>query len=508
MFRNILKLIFLSLSLLISVFPSMGRDGFVPVRNFAMSDYHGGGQNWGAVEDAIDRVYVANGYGMLCYDGSNWNLYQLPNYTTVRSLLADHHNGRIYAGGTSEFGYFSPTPHTGTLKYTSLSDRLHNLRPSLSEVWDIVECNGKVLFRSDYHIFCYDGKRISTLTSAKRISKIANVGGRIYVAFGDGTLAHLEGNKFKVLPGSESLRNKKISVILPFNGSKVLIGTAFDGLLVYDGETITPLNSTINDFLKGNQLFCGALNGNNYVFGTVQAGAVIYNFNSGETSYISKTSGLINNTVLAANYDSANNLWLSLDYGLAYVCCNTPMLNLTGSLSPIGAGYASLNLGSKLFLGTNQGLYSMNYPPGPSMALPSFNQLLKGQIWSLTQIGGSIFASSDAGLFASNGGETFLPIAGIPGTARVRPMKGDPTRAFALSYDGFHLLKLNGGRGWTPDTSRGITILPLTSFSMSRAISGWHIGAKGCIIFATTLFQINLTTRCSTTEKTDSKTTN
>lgn len=429
--------------------PLAARDGYMPVRNFTMSDYGGSAQNWDAVEDARHRVYVANGSGVLCYDGAVWSLHQLSNYTAVRSLLYDTATGRVYAGGTEEFGYFAPQSGDGQLRYTSLSRELKKLQPALTEVWDIVSSGGNVWFRSDYHLFSYDGCRVNTLSSAKRIANIATVGGGLFVAFDDGSLARVSGNRLQSMPEMPLLRDRKISALLPYDrGSKLLIGTAVDGLYLFDGHDVQPFDSRINDFLKQNQLFCGATNGTEYVFGTVRGGAVTINFKTGEVGYVNKSNGLTNNTVLSADYDSAGNLWLSLDHGLAYVVCNTPMHNITGSASPIGAGYAALSYGDKLYLGTNQGLFVVDYPLAATPALPDFRQLLQGQIWSLTQAGGTVFAASDAGLYVRQASGQFAVVPGLRGTTRVRTLRNHPDMALALTYDGFHLLR-GGGGSWT-----------------------------------------------------------
>ena len=167
----------------------------------------------------------------------------------------------------------------------------------------------------------------------------------------------------------------------------MLVGTSDDGLYIYDGISAIPFDCDINQFLKDNQLFSAACQGDCYVFGTVNRGAAVINFDNGRVDYINKESGLQNNTVLSACFDRAGNLWLSLDNGLDYAVYNTPMTNLTGPLNPIGAGYASYRNGERIYFGTNQGLYSAPYPFHPSPSPMRFHQEAKGQVWSITEIG-------------------------------------------------------------------------------------------------------------------------
>lgn len=422
-------------------------DGYVPVRNFSIADYSGSAQNWGCVQDALGRVYVANGYGMLCYDGSSWRRYNLPNYTSVRSLLFDDARGCIYAGGSEEFGYFSSEKPDGGLEYTSLSGKTGLLHPGLTEVWNIFRTGDMVWFQGDYHIFRYDGNAIKTYDTKSRITYATAIDNRVYIALDNGSILLMTGERLQPLPGLERLAGKKIVALLPYREkNNILIGTSLDGLYLYNGEHASEFNTDINDFLKKNQLFCASERDNNYVFGTVNYGAVVKNFVTGRIEYINRAVGLLNNTVLAADFDFIGNLWLSLDYGLGYAVYNTPVWNITGISGPIGAGYASLVKGNTIYLGTNQGLYTAQYPLESTPSPAKFEQLLHGQVWSINDYGNTIFVGSDAGAYASDGTGGFYKIEGLDGTACIRPLHGVPDRALALTYQGFRLLGKDGSR--------------------------------------------------------------
>lgn len=420
-------------------------NGYVPVRNFTLNDYSANAQNWGCVQDSLGRIYVANGYGMLCHDGSVWRLSHLPNYTSVRSLLYDGATGRIYAGGSEEFGYFSSGSSSDGLTYTSLSDALGELHPGLTEVWKIVKADGKIWFQGDYHVFCYDKGSITTFNPGSRITRASGIGKTLYIALDDGRIIGIKDGKMRSLSGLEALSGLKITAMLPFESGKMLIGTSLDGLFVYDGHKAVEYDCDISDFLKKNQLFCASSRGDDYVFGTVNQGAVVENFSTGRIEYINKNVGLLNNTVLGTDFDQAGNLWLSLDYGLGYAVYNTPVWNITGVSGPIGAGYASLVWNNRIYLGTNQGLYAAPYPLESNPSPAKFTQLLQGQVWSIDRYGDTVFVGSDTGTYVSEGGERFTRIPGIGASTRIRMFRGRTDRAIALTYQGFYLLGRDSG---------------------------------------------------------------
>lgn len=56
------------------------------VQNFAPQDYGGHGQSWAIVQSPQGLLYVANGFGVLEYDGVSWRLIETSSRSTARSL--------------------------------------------------------------------------------------------------------------------------------------------------------------------------------------------------------------------------------------------------------------------------------------------------------------------------------------------------------------------------------------------------------------------------------------
>jgi hypothetical protein len=78
--------------------------------------------SWAFIQDNRGVMYIGNGYGVLEFDGSSWRLIQTTERSQCQSLAKDD-DGRIYVGGTSDFGYLEPDS-TGSMVYVSLGERL------------------------------------------------------------------------------------------------------------------------------------------------------------------------------------------------------------------------------------------------------------------------------------------------------------------------------------------------------------------------------------------------
>ena len=77
-----------------------------------------------------------------------------------------------------------------------------------------------------------------------------------------------------------------------------------------------------------------------------------------------------------------------------------------------GSGYASLIKDGRLYLGTNQGLYSTRYPVDNSPEPLRLTTCLNSQVWTLEEIDGTLFCGNDYGAYVIEGNTPHF----IPGT--------------------------------------------------------------------------------------------
>ena len=426
--------------------------GFAPIRNFTRHNYGGGSQNWAVSQDPLGRLYFANSFGMLKYDGIRWSLYQLPNYTTVRSVLADDKTGRIYVGGSGEFGYFEADGSIYNLHYVSLINRIPQKERNFTEIWNIHDINdGKLAFQGDFKVFVIEGERSTVVKSTEKMTTSGAIKGELYVGTQSGKLLRMAADRL-VEVASDPAR-ERIVAILPYEGPEgaMMVVTATGGLFASDGASLHPLNWDITGFLRENKVFSATCSGNSYAFGTVNEGAVVVNSSTGQKTYIDKDTGLQDNTVLGLGFDFSSNLWLCLDNGISYAMVDSPVFNLLGATSEAGAGYASMLFKNRLLLATNRGLFSTAYPFLQNSEPPQLSRIHSGQVWGLDSIGNDLFVSADDGLYMMNpGGGGLQKMPGINlGCWYVAPLRRHPDKALASTYNGFYLLEKVGGKWQT-----------------------------------------------------------
>lgn len=416
------------------------------LRNFSPIEYNGGTQNWEISEIRDNLMAFANNHGLIVFDGENWQIHPVANYTSVRSLAFDAKKLCVYAGASDEFGYFDINTATFNVEYHSLSKLLPANMRMFGEIWKIhLLPSGEVLFQGREHLFSLrQGNKLITLKTAGAVENSSLVGDRVYVSTKTGIYTY-HGGKLSPLPGTGNLTGKRVSGVVQYNG-KVMFVTMSDGLFIYDGHTATPFELDISPLLKDNNVFCAAA-GKRYIgFGTIKNGLIVKDLQTGSNYYVNTNTGLQNNTVLSMSFDSLDNIWLGLDMGLSYVMLESSYGNLLGANNTIGTGYTSAINGNQLYMGTNQGLFSIPYPLQNSILPPKAQTVegVVGQIWSLQNIDGTLLCGANDGAYVVGAG-TVRRIDGLVGTWGFRKLNDHPGYLLTCDYDGLAVLKQEGG---------------------------------------------------------------
>ena len=363
------------------------------INNYTLNDYKASNQNWDIANAADGKLYVANNNGLLEFDGLNWNVWEMPNKTTIRSLLV--YQNKIYVGSYEEFGYFSRN-NKGALVYTTLLNTQKKIDVSKDEeYWQIVLFGDAVVFRSFLNIYIYKKGKITSHNLSSTIMSCDVINDKLYVSTLDKGIFVLENQQLKPFFYAEKLKNAKIISITKKNDNQFLINTALGGSYLLDNNILMPWETAINPVIKKHQLnrFTQLHNGN-MLFGTIKNGIYITD-NSGNILFnISKETGLVNNTVLGQCVTKNNELWLGLDNGIAFIDLNTPNYFYNDISGKLGAVYDIICYKNTIYIGSNTGLYFIDV-----YGKLQFIEGSQGQVWDLQEIDGDLFCGHNNGTY-------------------------------------------------------------------------------------------------------------
>lgn len=366
--------------------------------NFEKSTYQAHSQNWSIAQHPQGFLYFGNSSGMLEFDGQDWSLYHLPEKQKVRAVAADE-QGRIYVGGYGEFGYWE-ADRKGQLHYHSISAKSSIESIQSEEIWHILRQDSLLFFQSFGTVYKYNvvQDELSEIRPPANILFAQIVGDRIIFPGIHGALYQWTSEQgYLELPGTEILKGKRSSFLLPFQGG-ILIGTRLQGLFFYKDGKCSILPHPLNEALKRYEINCGRkLSDGRIVIGSILNGVYLLDAQGKLSHHVNKAKGLQNNTILYLYEDRANNVWAGLDSGIDLLVLNDAEVYFRDNSGELGTLYASIIYEDRLYLGTNHGVFYRDFEANNAPF-----QLIEGsqgQVWQLNTFGGELICGHNLGTF-------------------------------------------------------------------------------------------------------------
>jgi len=397
--QNIIRSIFLFFLFMMCHSYLFATPGFY-LKNYTKQEYQAASQNWSVAQDASGYLYFANNIGLLEFDGITWTLYPAPEGAITRAVAIDKQN-RIFTAGYRELGYWERNA-MGQLEYHSLKKEVEENFTTNEEFWNVIISENRVYFQSFSKIYVYDYQKFEIVRPEGFINSISDGGDRIFVNIMNQGIFQISGTKYSPYLIDKSFNQAEIRFILKLSTSKILIGTANNGILFYDGQKLSPWQASQTDYFRKNIINRGCLSADGkIIIGTIldgisvfdQAGNLLYRFN--------KENGMQNNTVLGILADVNQNIWIALDKGIDYISFTPDPSYTIIERKELGAVYTAAVYRDKIYLGTNQGLYSRPFPSSEE----SFRLIpgTQGQIWDCKVIDDRLFVNHNKGTFEISG---------------------------------------------------------------------------------------------------------
>lgn len=444
-----------------------------PVFHFSNMDYAAQNQNWAIGEDAESgSIFFANNGGLLEFDGTRWQKFSLPDGQIVRSVACQ--NGRVFVGGFAEFGFFERQTGLFFEKMTAARWKYHSLSQSLGddaaarreEIWQILPTENAVFFQSFGTIYRFDGAKTVRLEPPSSLMFLQKTDGPglLFQGIGGGLFELSDDGNFKFLDGSEALSTTSVAFILPQKTMPgepdgLLVGTKNDGIFTFKNGELRPWPNPLNPRLKAAQLNKATrLADGGLAFGTILDGVFLLDSLENLRFHLNQEAGLQNNTILSMLADRAGNLWLGLDKGIDLLQPGSSLRRFTDRSGKIGTVYSAAIFENRLFLGTNQGVFSIfdfrfrvsDFAQSKIGNPKSKIEILRGsqgQVWQLQVIDNQLVIGHNDGTFVFKNGQLSKISAITGGWTTLRfPSKSD--RLVQGTYTGLVLFETDEKGFW------------------------------------------------------------
>ena len=366
------------------------------VRNYSVSDYNAGIQNWAIAQDERGVMYFGNNSGLLEFDGSAWRLYELPTKGIVRAIYISE-DGRIYVGSYEEFGYFVRTPYD-TLEYHSLKNKVKDFAFHNDEIWDIACVQGEIVFQSFGSLFFYNGNSVEGIRMKNLPLNLFQVGNTFYSQRINGGLCVFSDRKMEELIPRKVFGNSDVLAGLPYDDAVLMLTRNQGGFLLYRDGRVEKWETECDDIFRKHTINRAVMTKDScYVVGTISDGIYALDKKGKLIWKVNTDNKLQNNTVLRLYCDDDNNIWTALDEGIAYIHNNSLIYYYEPPFRKIGMVYDVLVRENEAYIASNQGLYWLK--DGKAELVPG----LEEQAWFVDEWGKQIFCGHNKGTFLISG---------------------------------------------------------------------------------------------------------
>ncbi len=358
-----------------SVNAQINKNGLPFVQIYTTDDYQAHEQNWAIVKDNKGVMYFANNYGLLQYNGTQWNTFENPHSPYLRSLETDK-NGRIYYGASSDFGIMMPDS-IGSLKYVSISKISGMDTLTYNNVWNVHIAGENIYFQAYEHIFKYklplDTLNIEELKKNMKVFSPEtyfhwsfSVNDKFYVREAEKGLFVEENDSLIFIEGSELFAQEKIYVMLPYNGNTILIITRESGVYIYDPsnkeKAFVLTDFPANELLVQSYIYGGTKIKNNlYAVYTLANGIIIFDEAGNVINHYNKQNCLPSSWIQSIFYDKESDiLWFTTDKEIGNLNLGSPFRKWPQSTGIEGTVSDMIRVENILYVSDNTGVYYLS----------------------------------------------------------------------------------------------------------------------------------------------------
>lgn len=372
------------------------------IKNNSIKEYKAAGPNWAIIKDKRGIMYFANDYGVLEYDGVNWNLIKLK--TLARSLAVDS-SGIIYVGGDNEFGFIRPDSK-GKLYYTSLSDSLEDNLKNFAEINSVFATDKGIYFCSKKKIYKYNNRKISAIELTKGGFVSFYVHKILYYGDYYSGLYKIEHDKPVICKGGDFYSKSDIYSIIPYSENVLLIATNDNNAYIYNiksgiSKKIDSDNTKeLEPYLKAAQMYVNSVKKikAGYIISTLKNGVFYLDNQFRIIGHYNESNGMQDKIVISSYFENSGYIepvWFGLYNGIARIEINTPIRKIPENIGLSNDVNTITRFNDKLYFATIFGVYKLQYNQSENnYTFKIIGKTNQQQCWSFFDTDNKLFTTS------------------------------------------------------------------------------------------------------------------
>ncbi len=354
--RKVILIIFCFSWLLNLEFKVMAQEGSPFLKNYTIPLSGLINQYYSSVQGPQGRMFFANIYGIVEYNGHNWRVLNTPSTPYVLAYGAID-SSIIFVGCNKGYGYLKQNANL-QFEYVSLADSTIN-GDAISQ---ILILKNAIAFcsKSNIAVWSSDLKPSYTIKD-KEYSGFFEYKNTIYASLKDKGLFINKGEKLELYSSDTIFKNTHIVANISV-AEKKMLGFSNSSIMLFDENGLTSFKYDAELYVSSN-LLTGLLKYTNAytVVSTRSGGCVILNNNTGNTrAIINYQCGLPDDEIQSMCIDNQSGLWLNHSLGASRVDFNMKIISLASFQGLSGIPASMVQFNNTFYVSTSEGLFYLS----------------------------------------------------------------------------------------------------------------------------------------------------
>lgn len=443
--RSALPLLLLACTL--SLGARAAERGFPLISVYPAEVHQAGPQNFDIAQDRDGVLYFGNLHGLVIYDGAWWQLLELPDDQVALSLATDD-KGRVAMGLVNDFGYLA-RDRQGSPLFRSLRDQLPANAREVGDLRDICTTAAGFLFVAERSLLLWDGVKAPAVVatfdadSAPRgcFSEAADV-----LVRGPKGVQRFDPATRRISPTAVT---DYTQLVLRHGDGKLIAVLRDKGLVLLDGDRVTPWAPAAGEWLKGDAASGGArLQDGRMVITARQNGLVILDPDGNVEQILRDDAGLPDALIRDAMVDREGSLWLAMEGPIVRIAVGSPVSVFDARRGLKGGASDVARFNGRLHAATSYGVFVID-ERGNAKAIEGLN--VPG--WRLLPIDGELLVANSKGLWTIEAdGKPKQLVEREAELYDLHQSKVDPSRVWIAERYGVSSVRRTAN-GWQPEAA-------------------------------------------------------
>lgn len=378
-------------------------------KTFTSQDFNWIEQNLTATQWHDGTLIVGGVSGILQHAENNWRNFGKLDVSFVNILnKSEYSQNVLWVGSQSNFGYYLQNPD-GEFQYWSLSNTLSDEFLVFDRILSIQETEKEVLYLSDQFLFRYEKGADTVLVSDvvfqgdAHLTHLFKKKGDLFGLFNDGTIRRYNNGDWNLFH-YEGERVAAVHSSVPF-GEIVYLLDEEKGILIFDGNEITPYKSRLDDYIqtKGVKDF-DVFDDGKVAIVTITDELLVFDQDGNLSATISANTGLPSDNINDIFIDNAGDVWLSGNENVIKVFTSIPITRYESHVFGMGDVLDIITYKGENYFASYDGLYKGKLPV-PLLGKKNFEGYFKRlnseneEFYEFSIIDGELWVSSTKGIY-------------------------------------------------------------------------------------------------------------